>query len=126
MVFNLKRYLQFLFVSSLLFIIIGLVTGKISGESFTYISLTGSIAAIFQILMIVIILMLGLVITVPALIIDLLLLFIGMSFPVLSATWSVIWDQVTMGWFWANTSGSSVFFGSLVVAVVSFFAIRKR
>ncbi|MEQ8470321.1 MAG: hypothetical protein RIC35_04010 [Marinoscillum sp.] len=126
MKFNFKRYLQFLFLASILFIIIGFISGKISTESFTYISLIGSLKAILQILLVVVILMLGLAMTLPALIIDVLLLFIGMSFPLIEAIWYVIWNQVTIGWFWAGSSGSSIFFASLVLAIVSFFGMRRR
>lgn len=121
------RYVTFLFIVSILFIIIGFVTGKISGDSFTYISLTGSLLAILQILVIVLILMLGIAMTLPALLIDLLLLiFTGMYFPLVGATWDVVWDEVTLGWFWAFTSGSSLLFASVVLAIISFLILRRK
>lgn len=126
MALNLKRYLQFTFLASVLFIIIGFVTGKISVDSFTYISLIGTVEAMFQILVVAILLMLGLAVSVPALIADLILLFMGMSFPLLHSTWGVLWDQVTIGWFWASSSGSSILFASIILAVVSALAMRKR
>jgi hypothetical protein len=121
------RYVTFLFIVSILFIIVGFVTGKISGDSLTYISITGSLLAILQILVIVLILMLGIAMTLPALLIDLLLLiFTGMYFPLVGATWNIVWDDVTLGWFWASTSGSSLLFASIVLAIISFFMLRRR
>ncbi len=121
------RYVTFLFIVSILFIILGFVTGKISGDSFTYISITGSLFAILQILVIVMILMLGAAMTLPALLIDLLLLiFTGMQFPLVSSTWNVVWDQVTIGWFWTSTSGSSLLFASIVLAIISFLMLRRK
>lgn len=126
MALNLKRYLQFTFIASILFIIIGFVTGKISSESFTYISLIGTVQAIFKILLVALMLLLGLAMSLPALIGDLILLFLGFSFPLLEAIWGVIWGQVTIGWFWGSTSGSSVLFGSIILAAISVFAMRRR
>lgn len=126
MALNLKRYLQFTFLASVLFIIIGFVTGKISVESFTYISLVGSVTAIFKILLVALMLLLGLAMSLPALIADLILLFMGFSFPLLEAIWGVIWGRVTIGWFWGSTSGSSVLFGSIILAVISAFAMKRR
>lgn len=122
-----KRYVVLLFIVSILFIVLGLVTGKISGDSFTYISITGSLLAILQILVIVLILMLAAAITIPALIIDLLLLiFTGLYFPLVGGIWDVVWDDVTIGWFWASTSGSSLLFASIILAIISFLMMRKR
>lgn len=126
MALNLKRYLQFLFLASVLFIIVGFITGKISGESFTYISLTGTAYSILQILLVVIILIIGIAISTPALIGDLILLLLGLHFPLLNAIWNVAWHQVTLGWFWSHTSGSSILFGSLILGVVSLLAMRRR
>lgn len=121
------RYVTFLFIVSILFIIVGFVTGKISGDSLTYISITGSLLAILQILVIVLILMLGIAMTLPALLIDLLLLiFTGMYFPLVGATWNIVWDDVTLGWFWASTSGSSLLFASIVLAIISFLCCGEE
>lgn len=126
MAVNFKRYLQFTFLASVLFIIIGFVTGKISGESFTYISLVGTVQAVFKILLVALMLLLGLAMSLPALIADLILLFLGFSFPLLDAVWGVIWDQVTIGWFLKSSSGSSVLFGAIILAVISGLAVKKR
>jgi hypothetical protein len=109
------------------FIVLGFMSGKISGDSFTYISLTGTLLAILQILLVVAILMLGIAMLTPAIIIDLLLLlFSNLYFPLVGNTWHVVWNQVTVGWFWTETSGSSLLFSSIILAVISFFAIRKK
>ncbi|CAN0195175.1 unnamed protein product, partial [Chrysoparadoxa australica] len=120
------RYIQYLFVLSLVFIIIGMASGKITTDSFTYISLTESLFAILQILLIVIVLMLGVVMTLPAIIADLILLIVGWSFRLTGAIWNIVWDQLTIGWFWNNTSGSSIFFSSLAIAIISAIIMKKR
>ncbi len=120
------RYITFLFIVSILLIIIGFVTGKISGDSFNDISITGSLLAILQILVIVLILMLGIAMTLPALLIDLLLLiFTDMYFPLVGGTWDVVWDDVTLDWFWASTSGSSLLIASTVLAIISYFMMPR-
>jgi hypothetical protein len=120
------RYITFLFIVSILLIIIGFVTGKISGDSFNDISITGSLLAILQILVIVLILMLGIAMTLPALLIDLLLLiFTDMYFPLVGGTWDVVWDDVTLDWFWASTSGSSLLIASIVLAIISYFMMPR-
>ena len=122
-----KKYFGFLFIISLLFIFIGLISGKISGESFSYISIPGSLFAILQILFVVLIIMIGVAIMIPALVIDLLLLiFTGMNLPLIHSICDILWEEVTMGWFWAHTEGSSIFFASLILAILSFGMYRRK
>lgn len=122
-----KKYLIFLFIVSILFILIGLVSGKISGDSFTYISLPGSLFAIIQILVIVLILMIGAAMMIPAFVIDLLLLvFTGLRFPMITSIWDILWQKVTIDWFWIFTSGSSIFFASLLLAIFSVLMLRNK
>ena len=122
-----RKYVIFLLVISILFIVLGLASGKISGESFTYISLTGSLLAILQILVVVLILMLGAMMALPALIIDvLLLIFTTLYFPLISTIWNIVWFDITIGWFWTTTSGSSILFASLVLIIISVPGLRRR
>ena len=122
-----KKYFIFLFIVSVLFILIGLVSGKISGDSFTYISLPGSLFAVLQILVIVLILMIGAAMMIPAFVIDLLLLiFTGLRFPMINAIWHILWQKVTIDWFWVFTSGSSIFFASLILAIFSVLMLRGK
>lgn len=122
-----RKYVIFLLVISILFIVLGLASGKISGESFTYISLTGSLLAILQILVVVLILMLAAMMALPALIIDvLLLIFTTMFFPLISTIWNIVWYDITVGWFWTTTSGSSILFASLVLIIISVLGLRRR
>lgn len=122
-----RKYVIFLLIISILFIILGFTSGKISGESFTYISLTGSLLAILQILVVVLILMLAATMALPALIIDvLLLIFTTMYFPLISTIWNIVWYDITVGWFWTTTSGSSILFASLVLIIISVLGLRRR
>ena len=122
-----KKYTNLLFIISILFILIGLITGKITTQSFSYISIPGSLIAIIQILFIVLILSIGLAILVPAFIIDLLLLVVtGMDFPLINSIWYTLWDKATIQWFWIDTPGSSIFFGSVIISVIAFFFLRRR
>lgn len=121
------RYITFLFIVSILVIIIGVITGKISVDNFSQISVLDSAFGIMQILVIVMILMLAIAMSLPALFIDLLLLvFTGQQFPLIGLTWDLVWDDVTIKWFWTSTSGSSLLVASVVLVILSFFTLRRK
>lgn len=105
---------------SLFILVFGFVTGKISGESFQYISFPGLFFAVVKSLVIVLVLLLALVAALPAFLIDLLLyLATDYDFPILSTIWDVCWNGLTINWFWTETTGSSLFFGALVLLLIS-------
>jgi hypothetical protein len=123
---GIRRYIFSILVLSVLFLVTGFLSGKISGDSFTYISLTGTFSAVIQILFVTVILMLALLMTLPAVIVDLLLLFLGWSFPMIERIWNVVWDELTIGWFWIPTSGSSILFASVILIIGSLLILRSR
>ena len=122
-----KRYVTGLLIFSILIIIFGLITGKITVESFQVISLPGLLFAVLKSLVVVLVLLLGLAAALPGIVIDIVLLFVSSyDFPITGNLWSVCWEGVTLDWFWTETSGSSLFFGALILAVVSGLLLRKR
>jgi len=121
-----RRYASGLFLFAILLLIFGFISGKISGESFQYISLPGLLFAVLKSLVLVLVLLLAIAASVPAFFIDLLLfLFTSYDFAVLKGIWNVCWDGVTMDWFWTETSGSSVFFGAIILMLISGLLMRK-
>lgn len=122
-----RRYVTGLLIFSILIIIFGLLTGKITVESFQVISPAGLLFAVFKSLVVVLVLLLGLAAALPGILIDVVMLFVGAyQFPITGNLWSVCWKDVTLDWFWAETSGSSLFFGALILAIVSGLLLRRR
>ena len=121
-----KKYTNFLFLVSLVLLILGFASGKISGESFQYISLTGSLFAILKILIVTATISLAAAMTLPAIVIDLIMMLVaGYEILVTTSLWDIIWNEYTMDWFWGTTSGSSLFFATLVVVIISVFVYRR-
>jgi len=122
-----RRYALGLFIFAIFIILFGFANGKISGESFQYISFPGLFYAVLKSLVIVLILLLAIGASAFAFFIDLLLLiFTTYDFPILGNIWNVCWDGVTIGWFWTETSGSSLFFGAVVLLLISGVLMRRR
>ena len=121
-----RRYASGVFLFAILILIFGFINGKISGESFQYISLPGLLFAVLKSLVIVLVLLLAIAASIPAFFIDLLLfLFTSYNFEVLKGIWNVCWDGVTIGWFWTETSGSSIFFGAIILMLISGLLMRR-
>jgi len=122
-----RRYLVALFIFSILVIVFGLFSGKISAESFQYISLVESFFTIFRILVVVLVLLLGLVILFPAILMDLILLLISnYGFEMTNQVLEHAWKNVTLGWFWNQTSGSSILFSAIIIAIITGILMRRR
>lgn len=122
-----RRYALGLVLFSVFILVFGFITGKISSESFQYISIPGLFFAVVKSLVVVLILLLALAASVPAFLIDFILLFLtDYDFPLLSNIWGVCWDGVTLNWFWTETSGSSIFFGALILLLISGAFSRRR
>jgi len=121
-----KKYTTFLFIVSLVLMILGFLTSKITTESFQYISLTGFLFAILKILLITIAISLAGAMTLPALVIDLIMMLIaGYGLLVTTSLWNIVWNEYTMDWFWNTTGGSSLFFATLVLIILTVFVYRK-
>ena len=121
-----KKYTTFLFIVSLVLMILGFLTSKITTESFQYISLTGFLFAILKILLITIAISLAAAMTLPALVIDLIMLLIaGYGLLVTTSIWNIVWNEYTMDWFWQSTGGSSLFFATLLLIIITVFVYRK-
>ena len=113
------RYTTGLFLFAILILFFGFVYDKITFESLQYISVPGLLMAVVKSLVVVLVLLLSLAISTAALVIDLiLLLFTQLDFPLLSYIWNIAWEEVTMSWFWTATSGSSLFFGALILLLL--------
>jgi hypothetical protein len=56
-------------------------------------------------------------VSVPALLIDVVSLPFGYSFPLLRAIWGWSWTTVTVGWYWQYASPLGIVIGSLLVLV---------
>lgn len=124
---SMKRYVTGLLIFSILIIIFGLITGKITVESFQVISLPGLLFAVLKSLVVVLVLLLGLAAALPGILIDVVMLFVASSqFPITGNLWSVCWKEVTLDWFWTETSGSSLFFGAVILAIISGLLLGKR
>ncbi len=122
-----RRYATGLLLFSILILVFGFINGKITAESFQYISLPGLLFAVIKALIVVLILLLALAASLPAFLIDLLLfLLAGYDFELLSSIWGICWNKVAVGWFWTETSGSSIFFGGLILLVISALLMRRR
>lgn len=122
-----KKYTNFLFFVSLILLILGFVTSKITGESFQYISLSGFLFAVLKILLITVTISLAAAITIPALLIDLIMMLIaGYGILVTTSIWDIVWNEYTMNWFWESTGGSSLLYATLILIIISVFVYRKR
>lgn len=121
-----RKYTNLLFFVSLILLILGFVTSKITMESFHYISLTGFLFAILKILLITIAISLAAAMTLPALVIDLIMMLVaGYDLLVTTSLWNIVWNEYTMDWFWHTTSGSSLFFATLLLIILTVFVYRK-
>ncbi len=121
-----KKYTTLLFFVSLVLMILGFVTSKITGESFQYISLTGFLFAILKILLITVTISLAAAMTLPALVIDLIMMLMaGYGLLVTTSIWNIVWNEYTMDWFWNTTGGASLFFATLVLIILTVFVYRK-
>lgn len=122
-----RRYAAGLALFAILILVFGFINGKITGASFQTISLAGLLFAVLKSLLLVLILLLAVGASIPLLIIDiLLLLFTEYGFALINGVWDVVWGRVTIGWFWTETSGSSLFFGALILLLLSGFFMRGR
>ncbi len=122
-----RRYATGLFVFSILMILFGFITEKITISSFQYISLPGVIFAVGKSLLVVLILLFAIGAAIPSLFIDILLTFFtDLKFPLLNFLKEICWDKMAVSWFWNDTSGSSVFFGALILLLISGALSRKR
>jgi hypothetical protein len=122
-----SRYATGLLVFSVFLLIFGFLSGKINLSSFEYISLPGLLYAVLKSLIVVLVLLLSLAAALPLLIIDVVLLFFtNFDFSLISHLWAVSWKGVTLGWFWTETSGSSIFFGSIILLIISSAFSRRR
>jgi hypothetical protein len=121
-----RKYTNLLFFVSLILLILGFVTSKITMESFQYISLTGFLFAILKILLITIAISLAAAMTLPALVIDLIMMLVaGYDLLVTTSLWNIVWSEYTMDWFWHTTGGSSLFFATLLLIILTVFVYRK-
>lgn len=122
-----RRYATGLLLFSIFIIVFGFITGKISVESFQYISIPGLLFAVLKSLIVVLVLLLAVAASVPAFVIDIILLFFtSFDFVLLGSIWEVCWNGVTIDWFWTETSGSSLFFGGLILLIISSLLMRGR
>ncbi|PHN01572.1 hypothetical protein [Flavilitoribacter nigricans] len=122
-----RRYALGLVLFSVFILVFGFITGKISSESFQYISIPGLFFAVVKSLVVVLVLLLALMASIPSFLIDFILLFVtDYDFPILSNLWNVCWDGVTLNWFWTETTGSSLFFGALILLLISGAFSRRR
>lgn len=121
-----NRYATGLFLFAIFILVFGFINGKISMDSFQYISIPGLFYAVLKSLVMVLVLLLAVAATIPAFFLDLLLLiFTNYDFPILSQIWNISWDGLTIGWFWTETSGSSLFFGALILLILSSYLMRS-
>jgi len=121
-----KKYTNVLFFVSLILLILGFVTSKITTESFQYISLTGFLFAILKVLLITIVISMAAAMTLPALVIDLIMMLAaGYGLLVTTSLWNIVWNEYTMDWFWTTTDGSSLFFATLLLIILTVFVYRK-
>jgi hypothetical protein len=121
-----RKYTNLLFFVSLILLILGFVTSKITMESFQYISLTGFLFAILKILLITIAISLAAAMTLPALVIDLIMMLVaGYDLLVTTSLWNIVWSEYTMDWFWHTTGGSSLYFATLLLIILTVFVYRK-
>lgn len=122
-----RKFMGLMLFVTILLLFAGIFNDKITFESLNYISISGSLLAIVQIIVLVVILMLGLSMIVPAFLIDVLvLIFTDMYFPLVGSTYNVVWNEITIGWFWTETTGSSLLFSSIILIIVSILSLRKK
>ena len=121
-----RRYTIGILIFAISVLVFGFMSEKITPESFQYISFPDLGAAVVKSLVVVVIFLLAAVASVPSLLIDLILrLFTDYDFVLLNHLWDICWKGVTLQWFWAETSGSSIFFGALILIVLSALILRK-
>lgn len=107
--------------------VLGFLTGKVSGGSFLYIDMPMLFYNMFKIIVIVLALLFALLITLPAIAVDLvLLIFTANTFPALSFIWDTVGNTLLMEWFWENTRGSALFFAAFILSMVSLAGMMQR
>ena len=122
-----KKYSTALFIFSIIIIIAGLAGGKISGDSFREISLIGSLFAILKIILVGVIFFLGVAAIIPSILIDLVLLFFSpYGFDLTARVWNYLWGDIVLKWFWYDTTGSSLLFASLIIALITGLTLRRK
>ncbi len=122
-----KRFAIGLLIFSLMVLIFGFMSEKITTESFQYISFPDLGLAVVKSLAVVLIFLLAAAASIPSLFIDLVLLLVpAQDFPILNHLWDVCWKGVTLDWFWKETSGSSIFFGALILFIAGFLLLRTK
>lgn len=122
-----KRFIYLTGVFALVLVVVGFISGKISAESFTYISIPGIIVTCLKMLLSQLVLMLSTLMIVPAVIIDLLLwIFSGMYFPLISSIIDAVWNDFIVAWFWQPATGSAILFTSIINLAASYFLLRRK
>jgi hypothetical protein len=122
-----RKYAILILIFSILLILFGFFSGKISGESFTYISIPGTFFAMLKILIVGLVLLLAIGITIPAVIMDIIvLIFTNLHFPITSNIWDISWNLLTIEWLWLDSGGSSVLFASIILIILMILLVRRK
>ncbi|HYX09770.1 MAG TPA: hypothetical protein VE912_23780 [Bacteroidales bacterium] len=119
-----KNWSFSLVIASIIIILAVLVTHRTDFSNFfTSLSLMQILITFLKSLVVVAVLSIAASITIPALILDLiLLLFTHYDFPVIRFLWGLAWGDIAISWYWLPSDGNALFVSAIILGIIGWYA----
>ena len=122
-----KNWSYTIVLSSIAIIAVAFFTGKVTInnmlEELTFFSV---LIAMGKTLIVSFLVYLAIIISFPALIIDLvLLIFSSKYFLLIHLIWDLVWQKITLDWYWNVTNGSSLVVAAFILAIITHFSNQR-
>jgi hypothetical protein len=111
-------------IASIIILIAVLVTHRTDfSHFFSSLSFMQILITFFKSLIVVVVISIAAGITLPALILDLILLLVThYDFPVIRFIWGLAWNDIAISWYWLPSDGNALFVSAVILGIIGWFA----
>jgi hypothetical protein len=125
---NIKKYSTAIIVFSFVVMVLAIAYKDALTSSFIAgVTPLGLIFSFFKSFIVAIVLIVAIPVALVALLIDLVLWFITpYYFPLSGFMYNLVWENITIEWYWLQAGGNEIFYAALILALVGIAVSRKR
>ena len=119
-----KNWSFSLVISSIIIILAVLVTHRADfNQFFTALSLVQILITFLKSLIVVAVISIAAGITIPALVLDLILLLVtNYDFPVIRFIWGLAWNDIAISWYWLPSDGNALLVSAVILGIIGWYA----
>ena len=123
-----KRWSSTLIVSAIILIVAAIAyKGAITDSFFQGITFYSFFLTLFKSIIVVLLISISVPVALVALLVDIILwLTTDFYFPLINYIVNLVWDRITISWYWNLSNGNEIFLSALVIGILGLIGQRRR